>query len=401
MLQRFWFQLRWYLEQMSRQFLDDDCMERAGALTYTTLFAFVPMMTIGYFVVSVMPEFSGVGGQIESFVFDNFLPDSSAIVQEKLLEFSERARNLTVAGFVFLYVTAFLMLVTMEKAFNVIWQVAEPRRGLSRFLVYWGVLTLGPALVFGAIGISAYLVSMPLLTDFETYGVGTVMLGYLPELFTVALFTVLYYAVPNCHVPFKHAALGGSLTMLMVELAKEVFAASVSTSSIEPVYGTFAAVPLFLIWLYFLWVIVLGGAIFVRTLSLERDLEGEQREPMLVKCSRILQLLYDAHLEGRSISDVEINKRVHLNRTEHDRVFSVLQELKLLNQTEDERWLLGRSLKALTLWDLYQRLPEGLSGDQLEAVKDMDNVVEPLRSLVQFGSNQMSISLEVVFGGAV
>jgi len=318
-----------------------------------------------------------------------------------LLEFSERARNLTVPGFVFLYVTAFLMLVTLEKAFNVIWQVAEPRRGLSRFLVYWGVLTLGPALVFGTIGISAYLVSMPLLTDFETYGVGTVLLGYLPQLFTVALFTVLYYAVPNCFVPFKHAALGGSLTMLMVELAKEVFAASVSNSSIEPVYGTFAAVPLFLIWLYFLWVIVLGGAIFVRTLSFERDLEGEQREPMLVKCSRILQLLYDAHLEGRSISDVEINKRVHLNRTEHDRVFSVLQELKLLNQTEDERWLLGRSLKAVTLWDLYQRLPEGLSGDRLAAVKDMDNVVEPLRSLVQFGSNQMSISLEVVFGGAV
>lgn len=401
MLQRLWFQLRWYLEQMVQQFLDHDCMARAGALTYTTLFAFVPMMTVGYFMVSVMPEFSGVGGQIESFVFNNFLPDSSAIVQEKLLEFSERARNLTVAGFVFLYVTAFLMLVTLEKAFNVIWQVAEPRRGLSRFLVYWGVLTLGPALVFGTIGISAYLVSMPLLTDFETYGVGTVLLGYLPQLFTVALFTVLYYAVPNCHVPFKHAALGGSLTMLMVELAKEVFAASVSNSSIEPVYGTFAAVPLFLIWLYFLWVIVLGGAIFVRTLSFERDLEGEQREPMLVKCSRILQLLYDAHLEGRSISDVEINKRVHLNRTEHDRVFSVLQELKLLNQTEDERWLLGRSLKAVTLWDLYQRLPEGLSGDRLAAVKDMDNVVEPLRSLVQFGSNQMSISLEVVFGGAV
>ena len=401
MLQRFWIQLRWYLEQMIQQFLDHNCLERAGALTYTTLFAFVPMMTVGYFMVSVMPEFSEVGVKIETFVFANFLPDSSAIVQEKLLEFSERARNLTVAGFVFLYVTAFLMLVTMEKAFNVIWQVGQPRRGLSRFLVYWGVLTLGPALVFGTIGISAYLISMPLVSDFETYRMGTTLLGYLPELFTVALFTVLYYAVPNCHVPFKHAGLGGLLTMLMVELAKEVFAASVSSSSIEPVYGTFAAVPLFLVWLYFLWVIVLGGAIFVRTLSLQRDLAGERREPMLVKCSRILQLLYDAHLEGRSISDVEINKRVHLNRSEHDRVFGVLQELKLLNQTEDERWVLGRSLKALTLWDLYQRLPEGLTDDGLEIVKDMDNVVKPLRSLVQFGSNQMSISLDSVFGGGV
>ena len=71
-----------------------------------------------------------------------------------------------------------------------------------------------------------------------------------------------------------------------------------------------------------------------------------------------------------------------------------------ISQTDDERWLLGRNLKALTLWDLYQQLPEGLNHQRLELVTDMDRVVEPLKSLVQFGSNQMSVSLDSVFGGA-
>ena len=92
-----------------------------------------------------------------------------------------------------------------------------------------------------------------------------------------------------------------------------------------------------------------------------------------------------------------LNLMVVLNQTEHDRVFGVFQELSLLNQTEDERWMLGRSLKAVTLWDLYQLLPEGLELKRLQEIKDLPQVVEPLISITQFGSNEMSVSLELVF----
>ena len=139
-----WGLIRWYLLQMWQQFLANDLPTRAGALTYTTLFAVVPMMTVAYAMFSVLPAFEGVGERIQEFVFSNFVPDSSALVQEKLVEFSERARGLTWLGFVFLFVTTFLLLVTVEKTFNTIWRVAEPRRGLQRFLLYWGVLSLGP-----------------------------------------------------------------------------------------------------------------------------------------------------------------------------------------------------------------------------------------------------------------
>jgi membrane protein len=356
------------------------------------------MMTVIYTMFSLLPEFDAIGQLIQDFVFKNFVPDSSALVRDKLLEFSERARNLTLAGFSFLFVTAFLMLVTLEKAFNTIWRVPEPRRGLQRFLLYWGVLSLGPPLVAGGLIMSVYVASLPLLTDLDTIGVGDTVLEYLPLLSGTAVFTVLYYAVPNCSVPFKHAVVGGLVTTVLFEMAKELFKWIVTNTSIEPIYGTFAAVPLFLAWLYLVWVLVLSGAIFVRTLSLQRDLEGEDREPKLVKCARVLQLLYDAHMRGEPVADYEIHQQVMLNREEHDQIFGVLLDLKVLSQTEDERWMLGRNLKGLTLWDLYQRLPEGLDVKRLELVKDMQRVTEPLKSMAQFGSNEMAVSLDNVFG---
>ena len=395
-----WDHLRWFVNQMMDQFLAHDCISRAASLTYTTLFAVVPMMTVAYAMFSVFPEFSTLGEKIQVFVFDNFLPDISSVVQEKLGEFSERAKNLTAVGFAFLFVTAFMMLVSIEGAFNTIWHVPEPRRGLQRFLLYWGVLSLGPPLMAAGAFISLYLVGLPLVSDLDTFGLGQLVLGYLPVLFSVATFTVLYYAVPNCHVPLKHALTGGFVAMLALEVAKGILPFIVRNTSMNAVYGTFAAIPLFLTWLWLVWVIVLTGATLVRTLSLRREPEENEPEPLVIKCSRILQLLYDAHLEGRSITDVEINRTVVLNQQEHERIFGVLQGWNLMHLTEDERWILGRNLKSISLWELYKKLPEGLSIDRLSRVEGMDNVVEPLRALAQFGSNEMSVSLDTVLGGS-
>jgi len=397
MLLGVWDAVRWHAEQMFEQFNEHDCLARAGALTYTTLFAVVPMMTVAYAMFSIMPVFEGVAERVQGFVFDNFVPDSSAAVQNYLSEFTERARGLTVVGFGFLFVTAFLMLVTIEKTLNVIWRVKEPRRGLQRFLLYWGVMSLGPPLIGAGILISIYLVSLPLFVEFDTYGIGQVLLGYLPLLLTAVGFTVVFYAVPNCAVPLRHAMAGGLLTMLLFEAAKRLFTAVVTNTSIQPIYGTFAAIPFFLAWLYMVWVLVLGGAIFVHTLSLTRQPEAGFGEPLLIKCARVLDLLHQAHMQGRDVSEEDIGATVRMTGSERARMFAVLEELRLLRVTEAGHWSLGRNLKSLTLWDLYQQLPEGVELSRLEAVRDLDGVVEPLKALVQFGSNQMSISLDTVF----
>jgi len=393
---RVWDVTWWHVRQMWNQFLEHECLRAAAALTYTTLFAVVPLMTVTYTFFSILPEYSHIGEEVQAFIFQNFVPGSSDVVQEKLAEFAERARNLTAFGFIFLFVIAFMMLITIEKSFNTIWHIAEPRRGLQRFLLYWGVLSLGPAFVVAGMLTSLYLISLPLVSDLDAFGLRETLLGYLPLILNVAGFTVLYFAVPNCHVPFKHALAGGFVSMVIFQTALALFAQSSRVFSYDAVYGTFAAVPIFLIWLYMVWVIVLAGAIFVRSLSLPRD-DELQPEPLMIKATRILRLFHAAHMQGHSVTDKEIHQLVHLNRAEHERVFAVFQDYKLLTQTEDEHWILGRNLKAVTLWDLYQHLPDGLELERLRQIKDLPQVVEPLIAITQFGSNEMSVSLDVVF----
>ncbi len=398
LVSRLWLTLRWYLRQLVRQFLEFDCPTRAGALTYTTLFAVVPMMTVAYAMLSILPAYDGVADRVENFIFQNFVPTSSEMVQEYLSDFSQRARGLSIIGFGFLFITTFLLLVTIEGTFNAIWEVAEPRTGMQRLLVYWGVMSLGPPMILGGILISFYVTSLPLLTDLDVFGIGTLLLSYMPGILTCLGFTVMYFAVPNTSVKLRHAFVGGVLAMAALEAAKQIFNMVVANSSMASIYGAFAAVPFFLTWMYMVWVLILSGAIFVRTLGLKPEIELGPTEPLLVKCARILEMLYAAHLEGRGVTDSEIEEAVTLHSGEREQLLRALLDLKVLRYADDT-WILGRSLKSLTLWDLYQRLPDGVDMPGLEKVQDMRHVVEPLKSLVQFGSNQMSVSLDTVFAG--
>jgi membrane protein len=395
---RIWLSLKWYGAQLVHEFVDHDCPTRAAALTYTTLFAVVPMMTVAYAMLSVLPVYDGAGERIEAFIFDNVLPSGAAAIHEYLAEFSRRARSLSLIGFAFLFVTTFMLLVTIEGTFNTIWQVAERRKGLQRLLVYWGVMSLGPPMIVAGILISVYLTSLPMLTDLDVFGVGQVLLGYLPRILTCLGFTVLYKAMPNTPVRISHALAGGLLIMFLLEGAKALFNAVIARSSFTSIYGAFAAVPFFLFWMYMVWVLILSGAIFVRTLGLKPELGLEPSEPLLVKCARVLELLYRAHLVGDGLTDEEIDAVVPLTADEKERVLRALLELKAMRQV-GEGWMLGRSLKGLTLWDLYQLVPEGIDLDGLSRVQGMEHVVEPLKALLKFGSNQMSISLDTVFGG--
>ncbi len=396
-LRDWWVEVRWYFQQMVDQFLPHDCLSSAGTLTYTTLFAIVPLITVGYSIFSIIPQADAVERIIEDFLFQNLIPNSGAVVQEKLLEFSARTRELTWISFLFLFVTAFMMLMTIEKTFNKVWHVPEARSGLQRLLVYWAVLTLAPTFLIVAGFISLYFASLTFLTELNTFGLGEMLLSQAPKLFMTVAFTVIYYAVPNCDVPLKHAFAGGVLTMVCFVSMMWGFGKLAPQLSFNAIYGAFAAVPIFLLWIYLVWVLVLAGLIFVRCLSLKRDLVPTP-EPLMVKAARILKLLHDAHQLGGSVSDVDIAQAVRLNRAEHERVIQTLREMKVLQQAERERWVLSRSLRTLTLWDLYTALPEGMEESRLSGINDLPGVVEPIKAITQFGSNEMSVSLETALG---
>jgi membrane protein len=155
-----------------------------------------------------------------------------------------------------------MMMFTMERAFNSIWRVSRPRPLGQRILVYWAALTLGPILIGASLSITSYLVGASLGITRETPLAGTAILWLVPFVLTWAAFTLIYYFVPNRAIRLLHALIGGLVAAFVFEIMKRsfaVFVAQIPTYTL--VYGAFAVVPIFLLWIYFSWVVVVIGAL--------------------------------------------------------------------------------------------------------------------------------------------
>src|SRR5690606_11604072 len=142
-------------------------MENAKSLTYTSLFAVVPLITLVFTILSAFPSFRVFGDQVQTLIFNRLLPSSSLELEGYLATFASQARNLTWVGALMLFVTSYLMLVNVERNFNLIWGVEESRKGLSSFLLYWSVLSLGPLLLGVGFAISSYVTSLTLFERFN------------------------------------------------------------------------------------------------------------------------------------------------------------------------------------------------------------------------------------------
>ena len=346
---------RRFLKFLWEQFVEDSCLQTAQALTYQTLFAIVPLLTLTYTVLSLFEAYSGVGQIVEEFLFSNIVPENIAVVQDYLHSFSNQARQLSLPSLILLAVVALMMLMTIEKTLNKIWRIREPRHGFQRLLMYWAVLTLGPLLVGCALAISTYVFSMPFVSNVTE---ATGILNYLPLLLGAAFFTLIYVAVPNCNVPFVNALMGGCFAALFFELAKLMFALLVTNTDFAVIYGAFAAVPLLLMWIYLCWVIALLGAEFVKVLTVFPRGGEQLRDAPLVQILHILELFKSAHEKGESVGEKDIAglaDRIQLGLWNEYR--SRLIETKFIRPVDGGSMVLSRDLREISLWDLYRLLP--------------------------------------------
>jgi YihY family inner membrane protein len=249
----------------------------AAALTYTTLFALVPLITVTFSALSMIPALQESKGEIEQLLMGSLVPSSGDAVMGYLSEFSEQARKLTTIGIILLMVTAFMMLRNIEDSFNQVWLLKRGRKGLSSFLLYWAILSLGPLMLSAGLAVSSYISSMSLWKEDWVPTSGVLLLGVVvPYITSFLVFTLIYWAVPNCKVPLKHAATGGAIVALLFELGQEVFAeASTFFPTYQLIYGAFAAVPLFLLWLFLSWSVILLGAEIVFLLGVSDEDEED------------------------------------------------------------------------------------------------------------------------------
>lgn len=387
------------------RFSEDRCVRTAEALTYLSLFAVVPLLTVMFAIFSVIPAFASVGGEVQAFVFSHFLPSSGQEIQAHLLQFSAQARNLTGIGIAFLIATALLMLTRIEEEFNTIWRVRSRRTSISHFVRYWAILTLGPLCIGIAIGISTYLASLHVFfEEVDIFGVHKFFFVVTPYLLTTTAFTLLFAIIPNCRVPLAHALLGGAVSALCFEIAKYAFARVAANASYELIYGTFAAIPLFLLWIYISWMIVLAGAELVHAIGNYGDRDSRLPDWLAALC--ILEVLWRRHRRGEALHESELLQRQFLLgrytlSAEHwAQLRDRLLHTDLIAADADGHYRLARALQEYTLWQLcedFVALPAPLDTFMSETRPWLLECAHRFTHLRDSERRQLRIPLEALF----
>jgi membrane protein len=350
-----WHRSRYLLSR----FIADRCSENAAALTYMSLFALVPLLTVLYTMASAIPAFQGAEEQMQNLLFKHLVPQSSTDIEQYLNDFSQQAKNLTGPGIGFLLVTAIVMLRNIEHAFNRIWRARENRSTLSSFLLYWAVLTLAPITIGLALGLSTYLASVAhALESLDIFGAQAFFIESAPLFLSLIGFSLIYAAVPNCPVPLRHAVIGGLFAALAFHGARGLFTKLVVGSNYTFIYGAFAAVPLFLLWIYLSWNIVLIGGILVHSLSAYESDEQAKR-PAILKALDVLYVFWKKQQSGEVVREMELLKRRHeIIRGMDSVTWGLLRDIFLREKiiTENGRgdYLLCRDLHTVTMWQLKE-----------------------------------------------
>jgi membrane protein len=234
----------------------------AAYLAYTTLFALVPLMAVSFWLMSQLPQLSDIERSLQHWLFANLLPAAGKEVEFYLSTFAGQAASLQGAGLAMLFLTCLLMVRRIEVAFNTLWEVAEQRAGVRGLLVYWSIVTLGPCLLAAVFLTFSWLASLTGLgAAMNDRFVPAIMQGLFPVLVMAAVLTLAYALIPNTRVAWRHAALGGIVAAVLFDALRHMAVFLIGLfPSYQVIYGAFAAVPLFLLWIEAGWAIVLLGA---------------------------------------------------------------------------------------------------------------------------------------------
>ena len=253
--------LRFFVRVIIR-FIADQCIQRASALAYASLLAIVPMVVLGFSVFTSFQAFEAMAGSVSEGLLKYLLPTSQQVVQDYLGTVAEETTTLSVFGIIGLLFVATALLNTIEEAFNDIWRITRARAWLSKFIVFWATLTLAPILIGASITITSYFTALPVLKEVAEGASYISEAPFLvPWLMSSMAMACLYYVLPNTTVPFRYAAIGGLIAGALFEWTKIGFAFYVTEiADYERLYGALSTLPVFLLWIYLVWVIVLLGS---------------------------------------------------------------------------------------------------------------------------------------------
>lgn len=254
--------------RVARRFRTERLAQTAAALSFATLVGLVPMIVVAAALIDQLPFAASIGSALEKFLLANLLPQKAgAVIARVVGQFADRAGRLTLIGIGALAATALAQMLTIEHAFNGIWKIRAPRSLLRRLAIHALALLLGPLLFGVSLAALTYVASVSLGLVAEARWISTLVLHVLSFAFVAGLFALLYWGVPNRAVSGWHAVGGGVLAAAGFVAMQRLFGLYVvKFPTYTLVYGPFAAMPIFLVWLYASWTVILLGALVVAEL---------------------------------------------------------------------------------------------------------------------------------------
>jgi membrane protein len=368
-----WNNVRQLLRYALARAKDDRIPQVAGSLTFTSILSIVPLFAVTFALFTAFPIFNAFRDALQGFLLEHLMPESvNAQIFNYLNQFASKAKSLTAFGLIGLLVTAVLTLMTIESAFNVIWRVRRPRPLAQRLLIYWSLLTLGPLLIGVSLSISSYVFTQSMSLVSTLPPIVASLLSLIPPALTSLVFMLMYLYMPNCKVDWRDALVGGVVAALAFDLTKRGFGLYIRQfPTYTAVYGAFAAVPIFLLWIYLSWLVALIGATIASVLPALRL--GHFQYPrfpgsdLLDGLTLIHLLNLDREAGGSGCTMVQLASTM---RTSLDHAGDLLTRLermgwvgRLTTPPPAERWLLLANPRTATLAPLVAQL--ALNVDEL------------------------------------
>ncbi|HJT51379.1 MAG TPA: YihY family inner membrane protein [Nitrosospira sp.] len=342
------------------RFFQHNCTEIAGSLTFTTLLSLVPLFAIALSFVAAFPAFAELSDQIKEFILTTMVPEAAnKVISVYMQQFADNAIKLTSIGTAFLGVTALALMLTIDNALNSIWRVSRLRPLLHRLLIYWAVLTIGPLLIGASISLTSWLISVSMGFTHDIPGIDVALLRLGPLLLTSIAFSIPYIIVPNRPVSWLHAAIGGVSAAIGFEVMKQGFALYITQfPTYQAVYGAFAMVPIFLLWVYLSWLMVLLGAVIAASLSSWRFREW-QRGPVplgrqFVDALRLLQVLGEALRKGKVETYSSLRQKLNLSAEEIEPLLELMNQANIVRQVKTGGWVQIREPERIKVADIYR-----------------------------------------------
>lgn len=254
----------------TKKLIQGDYSYQASALSFVTLLTLVPLLSVIVSITTFFPIFNRFIDLTRYYIVTNFIPESSQVIEFYLASFVQQATRLPLMSIIFLFVTTIMMMLTIQTTLNNIWKSSAYKKNYYNWIFYWVVLLFSPVIIGLSIFLAAYLFSLSWIKNFS-FGFSGALLFFAPIIMNTFIFGLLYVAIPRYHVAWKDGLSGGLIAALLFEITRIGFSIYIKNlANYTLIYGALAIIPLFLVWIYIAWIIILYGAVVAHTLRFHK-----------------------------------------------------------------------------------------------------------------------------------